>query len=313
MIPMKRMLNIVLVALGAAALSGRATAAALPNFSHVFIIVMENHEFSDVIGNPAAPYINSLASRYGLATAYSGLTHPSLPNYMALTGANTFFTTDCAGCTVPDMSIADQLEAAGRTWKAYMEDMPSPCGTSDAASYTTHHNPFIHYSRITANSARCRAHVVPLPTLATDLSSGTVPDYVWITPNLCSDMHDCSIGTGDAWLKALVPYIQNAPGFANSVLFIVWDEGTTTIGGGGLVPLLVVSPLAKPGFKSTGAANHYSLLRTIQDAWGLALLGQTSTAKAMADFFQVASTVPPGAPGSLVGTATGSSMQLSWN
>jgi len=309
---MKRMLNLVLVAAAVAAFSGRANAATVPNFTHVFIIVMENHELSDVIGNSAAPYINSLASRYGLSTAYTALVHPSLPNYMSLTGGNTFFTTDCAGCTVPDMSIADQLEAAGRSWKAYMEDMATPCATTDGDSYTTHHNPFVHYSRITGNAARCKAHVVPLTTLATDLSSGTLPDYVWITPDLCSDMHDCSIGTGDAWLKALVPYIQNAPGFANSVLFIVWDEGTTTIGGGGLVPMLVVSPLAKPGYKSTVAANHYSLLRTIQDAWGLAPLGQTSAAKAMTDFFQVASVAPPGPPSALVGTATGSSMKLSW-
>jgi hypothetical protein len=309
---MKRTLNIVLVAVAVALLGGRASAATPPNFTHVFIIVMENHEFSDVIGNPAAPYINSLANRYGLGTAYSAITHPSLPNYMSLTGGNTFFTDDCAGCTVPDMSIADQLESAGRTWKAYMEDMASPCATTDGDSYTTHHNPFVHYSRITGNSSRCNAHVVPLTALATDLSSGTVPNYVWITPDLCNDMHDCSIGTGDAWLNAVVPQIQSAPGFANSVLFILWDEGTTTIGGGGLVPMLVVSPLAKAGYKSTVAANHYSLLRTIQDAWGLAPLGQTSAAKAMTDFFQVSSVTAPGPPSGLVGTATGSSIKLSW-
>jgi hypothetical protein len=310
---MKWLLRIVLVALVAASAGSRVTAATVPNFTHVFIIVMENHELSDVIGNPAAPFINSLASRYGLGTAYTGVMHPSLPDYMSLTGGNTFFTDDCAGCTVPDPSIADQLEAAGRTWRAYMEDMPAPCGTSDADSYTTHHNPFIHYSRITGNTSRCKAHVVPLTTLATDVSAGTLPDYVWITPDLCSDMHDCSIATGDAWLKTVVPYIQNTPGFANSVLFIVWDEGTTTIGGGGLVPMLVVSPLAKPGFKSTVAANHYSLLRTIQDAWGLPPLGQSAAAKAMTEFFQVSVTAPPGAPTGLVGTATGSSIKLAWN
>jgi acid phosphatase len=260
--------------------------ATVPSFSHVYIIVMENHEFSDIIGNPNAPYINQLAQQYALGTAYTAITHPSLPNYMTLTGGETVFTNDCEACTVSASNIADQIETAGRNWKAYMEDMPAPCSTNDSGLYTTHHNPFIHYDDIVTNASRCQAHVVPLSQFATDVSAHTVPDYVWITPDLCSDMHDCSVAMGDAWLASMVPTILATPDFNSSVLFLVWDEGTSDTGGGGQVPMLVISPLALPGFQSTVAENHFSLLRTIQDAWGLGTLGQTATATAMTEYFQ---------------------------
>ncbi|HZP49300.1 MAG TPA: alkaline phosphatase family protein [Vicinamibacterales bacterium] len=286
--------------------------AAPPKFTHVYIIVMENEESTSIIGNPAAPYINSLAQQYALGTAYTGVSHPSLPNYMAMTGGNTAFTDDCVGCTVATSSIADQIEAAGRRWKAYMESMSSPCDTQDGDTYTTHHNPFIHYAGLVSNTSRCQSHVVPLTALATDVTAGTVPDYVWITPNLCSDMHDCSIATGDAWLKGVVPYIMSTKDFATSALFITWDEGTTDSGGGGVIPMIVVSPLAKKGFRSTVAENHYSLLRTIEDAWGLAPLGHASTAAAMTEYFTSTTTGVPGTPTSLAATTSGSTIGLTW-
>ena len=301
------------LALSAFVVSAASTAhAAPPRFTHVYIIVMENHEFSDIIGNSAAPFINSLAQQYALGTTYTAVGHPSLPNYMAMTGGNTAFTDDCLGCTVSTSSIADQIESAGRRWKAYMESMPAACTTAEANDYTTHHNPFIHYADIVTNASRCQAHVVPLTALATDVNAGSVPDYVWITPNLCSDMHDCPITTGDTWLSQVVPYITSTKDFANSVLFVVWDEGTTSTGGGGVVPMIVVSPLAKKGFRSTVAETHYSLLRTIEDAWGLAPLGQASSAVAMTEYFTAPTTAVPGAPTNLVGTTSGSTVNLTW-
>ena len=191
------------------------SAAPLPNFTHIYVIAMENREFTDVIGNASAPYVNSLAQRYALGTSYTGVTHPSLPNYMALTSGDTFFTDDCAGCVVPAANIADQIEASGRRWKAYMESMSAPCTATDEDLYSTHHNPFVHYTNIVTNAARCRSHVVPLTTLGSDLVAGTVPEFVWITPNLCSDMHDCPIATGDAWLSQVVPAILNTPASGN--------------------------------------------------------------------------------------------------
>jgi acid phosphatase len=276
---------------GAAALPGPLVndstvlrAHGLPNFARVFVIIFENHEFNQIIGNTAAPYINSLARQYGLATAYTAVAHPSLPNYMALTGGATAFTTDCAGCLASTPNIADQIESSGRTWKAYMEAMPGDCWTADRGRYAQRHNPFIHYTDIVSNSARCRAHVVPLTNFYTDLASETVPSFSWISPDTCNDMHDCGVAAGDRWLSALLPKILSSAAFSNAVVYITWDEGTTTLGGGGRVPLIVVARDSAAGVQSSRAANHYSLLRTIEDAWGLEPLGKASEAAPLTEF-----------------------------
>lgn len=259
---------------------------AIPNFTHVFVIVMENHEYEDLIGNPSAPYINSLAQQYGLATAYFAVTHPSLPNYMALTSGDTFFADDCVECTAPGVNLIDRIEASGRTWTAYMEDMPGPCTTTDAGLYTARHNPFVHYADIVGTPERCSNGVVPFSKLSSDLAADALPSFVWITPNVCNDMHDCAIATGDAWLQTVVPSIAQSAAFANSVLFVVWDEGTTNDGGGGHVPLIVVSPMTPRGTRSADVATHYHLLRTIEDAWGLSPLGQSANATSLSAFFR---------------------------
>jgi acid phosphatase len=261
------------------------TTPGLPAFSHVFTILLENKEYSQVIGSSAAPYINSLAKQYGLATNYTGVTHPSLPNYMALTGGETVFTTDCVGCTTPARNVFDEAVDAGRHWKAYMESMPTVCGTTDTTLYAQKHNPFVHYDDVVKNATRCANHVVPFTQFGTDLKAGALPDYVWITPNMCNDMHNCSIATGDKWLSTVVPQIINSTSFKNSVLFILWDEGTTNTGGGGLIPALVVSPFTPAGFRWAGALDHYDVLRTIEDAWKLAPLGKSASATAMKPFF----------------------------
>jgi phosphatidylinositol-3-phosphatase len=262
------------------------TTTGIPRFAHVFIIMMENKESSQVIGSSSAPFINHLASQYGSAANYTGVAHPSLPNYMAVTGGETVFTTDCSGCVTPAQHIADQVVVSGRHWKAYMESMPAPCTTTDSGLYAQKHNPFIHYTDVVGNATRCRNHVVPFTSFATDLKSTSLADYVWITPNLCHDMHDCSVATGDNWLSSVVPEITGSPAFANSVLFVLWDEGTTSTGGGGVVPAIVVSDLTKAGLKSTTAYNHYSVLRTIEDAWSLPRLGHAATAQPMGEFFK---------------------------
>ena len=118
------------------------------------------------IGNSAAPYINNLAHNFGLATNYSGVTHPSLPNYMALTGGKTVFTSDCVGCTTSARHLVDQVVDSGRHWKAYMESMPTPCSTIDTSLYVQKHNPFVHYDDVVKDPVRCRHHVVPYTQLA---------------------------------------------------------------------------------------------------------------------------------------------------
>jgi hypothetical protein len=256
-------------------------AGAAPSFSHVFLIVMENHEYNSVIGNPAAPYTNGLVNRYGLATNYYGASHPSLPNYLALTAGSTFgIASDCTTCFNSATNIADQVEGSGRSWKAYMEDMPVPCylGAS-AGNYAMKHNPFMYYNDIRNNPTRCAAHVTPFTQFWVDMSSGHVPDFVWITPNMCNDTHDCPVGTGDAWLRSVVPTITGSAAFRHGgVLFITWDEGTTNAAccsgsWGGHVATLVIAPNAISGFRSGVSENHYSLLRTIEDGFQLSHLG----------------------------------------
>jgi len=256
----------------------------VPAFSHVYVVIMENHELSSIIGNADAPYINALASQYGSSTAYTAVAHPSLPNYMALTSGQTAFSDDCIGCVVDTTNIGDIVEGAGRTWKAYMEDMPSPCATADSGLYATKHDPFVHYVDIVSNGPRCAAHVVPLTRFYDDLNAGALPSFAWVTPNLCSDMHDCDVATGDRWLSAFVPQVLSAPDFQNSVLFILWDEGTTGTDGGGVVPLIVVSPQVVRGVQ-TAPANHYNLLRTITDGLHLPALGAAAGARPLTEFF----------------------------
>jgi len=265
----------------------------LPNFSHVFLIVMENEESTGVMGNNAAAYINTLATGHGLATQYFAVSHPSLPNYLALTAGSTFgIASDCTGCYVNATNIADQVESSGRSWKGYLESMPSSCYVGDAYPYMQKHNPFIYYNDVRTNPARCAEHVVPFTQLSTDLVNGSVPNLAWITPNMCNDMHDCSIATGDAWLANVVPGILASSAFQNGgVLFITWDEGESSAGccgnaAGGQVATLVIAPNGVAGFRSTIAETHYSLLRTIEDAWGLSALGQAASAVAMREYFR---------------------------
>ncbi len=265
----------------------------MPAFSHVFLIVMENQEYGSIIGSGEAPYLNSLAANYGLASAYYATSHPSLPNYLALTGGTTFgVDTNCTDCSVGGPSIADQIEGSGRSWKAYMEDMPSPCFLGESAgNYVLRHNPFPYYRSIRDNPARCAAHVVPFSQFSADLASNTVPNFVWITPNLCNDMHDCSIGTGDSWLKSVVPGILSSSAWRNGgVLFVIFDEGTTDAGccgnsAGGHVATFIVAPGMTPGYRSAVPATHYSLLRTTEEAWGLAPLGGAAASTAMREYF----------------------------
>ena len=271
-------------------------AAGVPAFSHIFVIVMENTEYGNIIGSGAAPYINGLANSYGLATNYYGASHPSLPNYLALTAGSTFgIASDCTTCFVNATNIADQVEASGRSWKAYMEDMPTPCFTGPwSGNYAMKHDPFMYYDDIRNNPARCATHVVPFTQFWGDMSSGNVPNFVWVTPNMCNDMHDCSVSTGDAWLRNVVPAITASAAFRNGgVLFITWDEGSTSAGccgdsWGGHVATLVISPRSINGLRSGVAENHYSLLRTIEDGFRLGHLNAASWSSnvAMREYFR---------------------------
>src|SRR5947207_15846743 len=148
-----------------------------PAFKHIFVILMENKDYERIVDNTGqAPYLNELAQQYGLATNYYAITHPSLPNYLALTGGSTFgIDSDCTDCSVGATSLVDQLERAHLSWRAYLEGLPHPCftgATSDA--YAKKHNPFAYYRRVTGIPSRC-ARLVPLNRLGGDERAGTLP------------------------------------------------------------------------------------------------------------------------------------------
>ena len=262
------------------------------NLAHVFIIMEENKPLSAILGNPAAPYINSLIAKYALATNYYGVTHPSLPNYLALTSGSTDgITTDCnppsAGCEVNVNNLADQIQQSGRTWKEYAESMPANCYAFNSGEYVTKHNPFIYYSDIINNTKRCQADVVPFHQLKTDLQSVTsTPNFAFITPNVCNDMHDCSVAVGDSWLSQTVPMILNSKAFTsqNSLLVITWDEGYASTNH---IPTILIGSDIKLAYTSGVYYNHYSLLHTIEAKWNLPpLTSAVQQAPVMTNFFK---------------------------
>jgi phosphatidylinositol-3-phosphatase len=270
----------LLIALAAAPLScGHATpggsvallsAISRPTSSHVITIVMENKEYSSIIGDAEAPYVNRLAARYGLATHSYGVRHPSLPDYLALTSGSTHgIESDCTDCHVKGRNVVDQLEAARITWKAYMEDMPKPCFRgAGSAGYAKRHNPFAYYDDVVGDPKRCR-RIVPFDQLAADLKAGRLPTYVFISPNLCNDMHDCGVATGDRFLARLVPILLRALG-PQGYLVLTWDEGSSDQGccggsAGGHVATVVAGPLVRRGARTGRPLDHYGVLGTIED------------------------------------------------
>jgi hypothetical protein len=261
---------------------------AIPAFDHIFVVIMENHGYDEIIGSADAPYLNQLATKCGVAANYTSVAHPSLPNYLALTGGDTYgVTTDCTDCfqSAPNLAV-DRIAASGRTWRAYMESMPSPGFVGDSYPYMQKHDPFIYYDDIRTDPAQL-ANVVPYSQLATDLATAaTTPAFGWITPNMLDDMHDGTVAQGDTWLSTAVPALLAAPAWTeqNSLLVITWDEDDNAPGN--QVATFVIASGVAAGFTSAVAYNHYSLLRTIEAAWGLEpLTANDGQAAVMSDFF----------------------------
>lgn len=281
------------------------------NFQHVFLIMMENTGYDTLIGNPNAPFINAAAANYGLATNAYGVTHPSQPNYIAATSGSTNGVADDNDTTIDVPNIVDQLEATSKTWKAYMQSY-SLCTTQlDHACgnqlYERKHNPFVSYLDVQTNPARM-ANLVDYSQFATDLASGQVADYIWISPDQCHDMHgrfdpgdscdfsqvDGLIAAGDAFLQSAVSAIMHSSAWTgNSVIFITWDESDFTNSGfngfgddsgccdsipgegGGHVMTITISHSDHRARRSDDPYNHYSILATIEDGWKLGCLAFT--------------------------------------
>jgi hypothetical protein len=253
----------------------------------IIVIVMENHSYSAIVNSRSTPYLNSLIKRYGLATNYTGVAHPSEPNYLALFSGSGQGVVDDGVHTFSGRNLADQLEAHGRTWRVVAENVPLGCyrgatfygGPDGPGWYARKHEPAIMFRDISADPTRC--------PMITDLRhfSLTAADFQLVVPNMCHDMHDCSIATGDAFLGRFVGTITASRAFANTLVVVTFDEGTDSYGGGGRIPTILLGPMVRPGARSSVAHNHYSLLRTIQNAWALGCLNRSCAANDLREFF----------------------------
>jgi phosphatidylinositol-3-phosphatase len=263
---------------GATAPTSVSRSVRVPHFTHLVLVVFENHERPSIAGSSDAPTFNRLAHRYATLTDYDAIAHPSLPNYLALvSGSTQGISSDCTDCIVRARNLADTLEAAGMTWKTYAEDLPYRGFTGGfAGRYAKKHDPFLYFRDIVGSRAR-RNRVVPFTQLARDLTRHRLPDFSLLIPNLCNDMHDCPVATGDAWLKAHIVPLLRARELRGGVVFVVFDEGTSRTGGGGHIEALALGPIVRRGARFTKATNHYGLLRTVEDGWKLPRLGLSRT------------------------------------
>ncbi len=242
-----------------------------PSYTHVVWILLENEGYS-VVGSPSAPYLNALANRCGLATNYLAISHPSLPNYIALTSGSTHGITDDGEPGVHPLggpSIFSQLQG---DWRGLDQSMPSNCDKVTSGSYAARHNPAVYYTSLPS----CARDDVPLH-LPLDLSA----KFTFITPSICDDMHSCPVSIGDRWLSQIVPSITASPEYQSGslVLFITFDENDT--GATNRVPTYVVAPSVPRGVRVASALSHYSLLRTTESLLGLTYLGAAAHAPSM--------------------------------
>jgi phosphatidylinositol-3-phosphatase len=237
------------------------------------VIVLENRSYAQVAGSG---FIAQLAQQYGMATNYHGVSHPSLPNYLALTSGSTYGIADDGWHNLPAGGLGAELSAAGVDWRAYMEGMSSGCYHSPYP-YALKHNPFAYYG------GSCPSQVVPFTQFGSDMA-GNVPRFVWITPDLCHDGHDCSNSIVNTWLQQTVPLILASTAWQdNGVLFVTWDEGEDSANS---VLTLVIQPDPLVHTSSAGY-NHYSLLATIEDVLGVPRLGAAAQASPMTDLLSV--------------------------
>jgi len=262
------------------------TASTPPAWQHVIWIVFENKSATQITSR-SAPYFNQLKAQCGYESNSYGVTHPSLPNYLALTGGSTFGITDDnppASHPISAPSIFSELSDAGMTWKSYEESMSSNCQLTAAGRYAPKHNPAAYYTGL---QTQCAADDVPLGTttggaLRSDLASNALPNFSFVTPNLCNDMHDCSLATGNRWLATWLPIITNSQPYAagTTAVFITFDEDNGKTGNH--VYTVAVAPSIAAGTTVSTTADQYAVLRTTLEMLGLPTdLGAAATAPSL--------------------------------
>ena len=246
------------------------TAQLLPRPDHTVVVIMENHAYSDIIGNPSAPYIASLRTAGANFTDSHAVTHPSEPNYLALFEGDTEnLTDDSCPHTYHAANLASVLLASGQTFLGYSESMPAFGYTGcNSGNYARKHNPWVNYANVPAS--------VNLTFNAFPAEYADLPAVAYVVPDLCHDMHDCSVATGDAWLASrLDGYIQWA-GSHNSLFILTFDEddGTAT----NQIATIFVGPMVQSGDYPT-RIDHYSLLRTLEDMYAVPATGKAANAE----------------------------------
>jgi phosphatidylinositol-3-phosphatase len=261
----------------------------VPQVGHVVLVVEENHTYSEVIGNSAMPYLNSLASQYGVATQYFANTHPSIGNYFMLTTGQLVTNDDSFAGTVSVDNIVRKLITAGKTWKSYAESIPSTGYTGgDSYPYAKRHNPFSYFTDVVNSSTQVN-NLVSLSQFNSDLANNQLPNFSYLVPNLLDDAHDGPLQLADAWLQQNIAPLISSPTFqTDGLLIIVFDESGTSdsTNGGGHVAEFVISLKAKPGYRSTNMYQHQSTLRLILQGLGVSSYpAAASTAPEMGEFF----------------------------
>ena len=234
---------------------------------------MENYGYASVVGAREAPYLRTLGQECGLATDYHAVSHPSLPNYLALTSGTTSGITDDGEPGVHPLAAASIFSELGSNWRALEESMPTACDRVTSGDYAARHNPAVYFTNL---RTLCPTHDLPLRYPLT-LSAA----FTFITPNICDDMHDCSVGVGSAWLSRIIPLIVGSSEYRSNstVVFIVWDESDT--GPDNQVAAYVIAPSVPHALRIKDLLTHYSLLRTTEQILGLRLLRAANGARSM--------------------------------
>ena len=270
--------------LGASLIASASTVAQVPRFEHVVVVVMENHSFSQIIGNASAPYVNSLAAENADFTQSFAIEHPSQPNYLELfSGSNQGISDDSCPHTFTGENLGSELIAAGFTFIGYSEQLPAEGSTACSAgtapnTYQRKHNPWVNFSNVPAASN------LPYSAFPSDFS--TLPTVSFVVPNQCNDMHDCSVAKGDAWLKSNIDSYAQWSKTHDSLLVLTWDENDRSVPN--QITTIFIGALVVPGQYSE-TITHYNVLATLEAIYGLTPVG-TDDAKAaspITDVFRI--------------------------
>jgi hypothetical protein len=248
-------------------------------YDHVVWVLMENKAYSSITGSSSAPYENQLAARCGLARNFFGETHPSLPNYIAMTSGSLQGISDDSAPASHPLNVPSIFSQLGGRWRSLQESMPSNCALANSGDYAVRHNPAAYYTNI---RAACQKRDVPLTN-----PPGISARFTFVTPNFCNDTHACSVATGDRWLKTFLGKLFASAEYraGKTAVFLVWDEDHDDASNH--IATIVAAPSVKPGTAPSARFDHYSLLRTTEEMLGLGFLGNAARANSMRSPFGI--------------------------